>query len=220
MATVDQLIARFRAATCDVAAPFLFADADVTLWLDEAQEQACIRGRLLHAADEPAMCHIQLEPGRAVYPLHSALYELTHLAHRADGGRRLELRLVSPGWLDDRVRDWRDLSGTPQYVIQNDTSLRLVPAPDEPGMLLIEGYRLAETLNDAQQSPEINRAHHVALIDWALYRAYSRPDSDTMDLERAALHERAFTAYFGDNPGSDLRRITREDLDHHNKAYI
>lgn len=220
MATVDQLIARFRATTCDVTVPYLFADADVILWLDEAQEQACIRGRLLRVADEPAMCQIQLEPGRAVYPLHSALYELINLAYRADGSRRLELRLVSPEWLDDRVRDWRDLSGTPQYVIQNDTSLRLAPTPDESGMLLIEGYRLAETLSDAQQIPEINRAHHVALIDWALYRAYSRPDSDTLDLERAALHERAFTAYFGANPGSDLRRTTREDLDHHNKAYI
>ena len=95
-----------------------------------------------------------------------------------------------------------------------------MPAPITTGLLLLEGYRLPLEPISVLDRPEIHQAHHFNLVDWALYRGYSRPDSDVMDLERAALHERAFSAYFGDRTDSDLRRITREDGIHHNQAWI
>lgn len=221
--TRDQLIAEFRIAAQDKAEPYLFEHGDIAAWLDEAQVEACIRGRLLHESASADVCRIALVAGQAVYPLHPALYELDHLAFRAEGASRREpVRLVSQEWLDERVRDWRDQSGTPLYAIQGDTSLRLVPTPDAAGELLLEGYRLplASLAAAGTNTPEIHPAHHRQLIQWALYRGYSMPDTDAMDLERAALAERAFTTYFGARPDADLRRLTREDFEHHNKAWV
>ena len=221
MASLAQLIARFRSTAADTQEPYLFADPDIADWLDEAQNEACIRGRLLHESANPDVCQITLQGGESGYPLHPAIYEIDHLAYRAAGAsRRAPVRLVSQVWLDDHLPDWRDREGDPEYAIQGDTALRLVPAPITTGLLLLEGYRLPLEPISVLDRPEIHQAHHFNLVDWALYRGYSRPDSDVMDLERAALHERAFSAYFGDRTDSDLRRITREDGIHHNQAWI
>lgn len=220
MATAEQLINLFRAAACDQEEPRLFATEDVLAWLDEAQREACVRGRLLHESSDPAMCRIALEQGRSTYPLNPAIYELDHLSQQAAGGVRRPVKLVSQEWLDGHVPEWRTREGDPQYAVQNDTSLRLVPTPVRDGTLFIEGYRVSAALEDPADTPEIHVAHHARLLDWALYRAYSRPDTDTMDLERAQAHRQEFEAYFGRSPGSDLRRITQEDQDHHNKAWL
>ena len=58
---------------------------------------------------------------------------------------------------------------------------------------------------------------HVAA---ALHKAFSVPDSELFDPNRAALSERAFASYFGRLPDSDMRRITREDVAHHNEAIL
>ncbi|RPP87255.1 hypothetical protein IPC1125_34030, partial [Pseudomonas aeruginosa] len=57
------------------------------------------------------------------------------------------------------------------------------------------------------------------LVQWALHRGFSIPDMESFDPNRAALAEAAFTAYFGERPDSDLRRITREDVPHHVEAF-
>ncbi|HAR06371.1 MAG TPA: hypothetical protein DCR72_12505 [Pseudomonas sp.] len=216
-----RLLRLFRYDTQDTAEPYLWSDEWVFDHLDEAQDEACIRGRLLHAAGDAAVCEVAVAPGQAVYPLHPALYELTYVAIEV-GGRRKLLKLISLEALDDWREDWRGAEGEPRFAVQDDTGLRLVPSPFEAGRLLLEGYRLPlNRLADDEATPlEIHRAHHRKLIEWVKHRAYMQPDSDGIDLERAAAAERAFTSYFGARPDVDLRRATRVDLNHHNKAWL
>lgn len=216
------LVADFRATTQDKLEPFLFDTKDVARWLIEAEQEACIRGRLLHESANPAVCEIPLTAGVSSYPLHASLYEIDHLAVMQPGCmERCTVKLVSQEWLDQRLNGWRDRTGTPEYAIQSDTSIRLVPRPDASAKLILEGYRLplrGLTLDKASK-PEIFEAHHRHLVNWALHRAFSQPDSETLDLGRAGDAEAAFTAYFGQRPDSDLRRITQEDGPHHNLAF-
>ncbi|MOA06630.1 hypothetical protein D3C78_1262800 [compost metagenome] len=221
--TRDELIAEFRVMTRDLVEDYLWQTAWVARWIDQAEAEACLRGRLLYESGDPMLCEIAVAPGVAHYLLHPALYELAHVAWRASGANRREpVKLVSTEWLDDRVRDWRDLAGAPEYVVQGDTGLRLVPQPDADGVLLLEGYRLPvrSVAASGSSTPEIHPAHHIHLLQWVLYRAYSHPDTETLNPGKAAEAERAFSAYFGERPDSDLRRITREDVDHHNKAWV
>lgn len=217
--TRNELVREFRIATQDLVAPYLWDTADVVRWLEEAEREACVRGRLLHEASDPDVCEIRAVPGEVVYPLNPALYELTHLAYLDTGEtRRRPLKLVSTEYLDAAVSGWRDRTGRVEYAVQGDTSLRLVPRPTEPGVVLLEGYRLPrQSLGSA--CFEIHEAHHRNLLDWALFRAFSVPDAETLDLERSAAAEKAFTDYFGDRPGSDLRRQTREDVPQCNVGY-
>ncbi|MHB0825093.1 phage adaptor protein [Stutzerimonas nitrititolerans] len=215
----NELVREFRIATQDLVAPYLWDTADVVRWLEEAEREACVRGRLLHESIDLDMCEIAVAPEEAVYPLHPRLYEIDHIAFLDDGAScRRPIKLVSSEYLDATVQDWRDRVGRVEYAIQGETSLRLVPRPDAPGTVLLEGYRLPNSPAGAT-SFEIHEAQHRNLLDWALFRAFSVPDAETLDLGRAAEAERAFTAYFGVRPGSDLRRQTREDVPQANVGY-
>ena len=217
-----ELIAQYRIDAHDTAVPYFASDASVTSWLNEAQDEAAIRGRLIHESESAAVCRIALEAGKSVYPLHEALYEIDHAAFQADGEtERTPVYLTSAENLDRILYGWRDRGGTPKFAVQDDGSIRLVPAPNRVGVLILEGYRLPlSDMVGLTDSPEINGVHHRHLVNWALYRAFSIPDGEMIDPNRAALAEKSFTEYFGLRPDCDLRRITREDVPHHNEAFF
>ena len=218
--TLAQLIASFRIDADDSVAAYLWSDAAITDWLNEAQAEAAIRGRLLHESDNALVCQIAVSAGVSTYPLHASVFEIDHLAFKLAGqSTRTPVNLVSREEMDSLRPDWRDESTPVRHAIQGDTSIRIAPAPDAPGTLLLEGFRLPAVMTTGANSPEINAAHHRHLIHWALHRAFSKPDAETIDPTRAALAETAFTRYFGIRPSADLRRSTRQDETHHVKAF-
>ena len=220
--TLSDLIRRFRVLADDKVAPYLWADEDITDWLNDAQVQACVRGRLLLEDADPTMCEVGIEAGRHTYPLHTKLYELVRLSFKTAGGScSAELKLVSRGWLDERFPRWRDDNRATGYAIQGEKSIRLVGNPSSAGVLTIEAYRLPlESMEDLDDEPEIHEASHEYLIHWALHKAFSTPDAETFDSARSAKSEAIFTAYFGLMTDSDMRRITREDTDHTNRVHL
>lgn len=219
--TLDELIEQFRVAAEDRVLPFLWDDQAVTFWFAEAEAEAAIRGRLLHESDNAAVCQIPVAAGASVYPLHVSLYEIDHIGFKATGQtRRCDIRLTSREELDRICPDWRDRTDRMEYAIQSDTGIRLSCAPKQDGILYVEGYRLPlQPLTNGDDVPEINQAHHSKLVHWVLHKAFSVPDSETVDKDRAAQAERAFTQYFGIRPDSGLRRETQEDTPHHNQAF-
>jgi len=219
--TLEELIRRFRTLAVDNVQPYLFADEDVTDWLNDGQRQACIRGRLLREDDNQAVCEIALTPGQRTYPLHKAVYEIINARIVPVSGRSRPVFLASREWLDENMPGWRDDHGPAEFAIQDDTSIRVVGAVTAGDKLAIECYRtpLKMLANDTDK-PEIHEAHHEYLIQWALHKAFSVVDADTFDPQRSDRSEAAFTNYFGRMPDSDLRRMTREDVPHHNAPIL
>jgi len=214
---LGELIRRFRVEANDKVEPYFNADEDVKAWLNDALIEACIRGRLIYEYNMKTA----VQPNKSTYPL-SKIYEIVRIWFiPADQSVSRQLSISSPTSLDQTYyENWADLKGLPQFVIQTDTKIRLVPEPDMAGEIKIEGYRTAVAMESNSDEPEINPLHHVYLIQWALYKAYSVPDSEFFDPNRAALAEQAFTDYFGIRPDSDLRRATREDVPHHVQPFF
>lgn len=219
--TLEELIRRFRTLAVDNVQPYLFADEDVTDWLNDGQRQACIRGRLLREDDNQAVCEIALTPGQRTYPLHKAVYEIINARIVPVSGRSRPVFLASREWMDGNMPDWRDEQGQAEFAIQDDTSIRVVGVITTGDKLVIECYRtpLKVLANDVDK-PEIHEAHHEHLIQWALHKAFSVVDADTFDPQRSDRSEAAFTNYFGRMPDSDLRRMTRGDVPHHNEPVL
>ena len=219
---VEALIRRFRVLANDNAQPHFWADVDVTDWLNDAQAQACVRGRLIREDENPAVCQIALAPGQHTYPLHASVYELINLRIKGSGTEPSRpMSIKSREWLDANVCDWRDMDEPSPWLIQDDTTLRVVGAIQAGDVLHLECYRLPlKQLANDMDKPEIHAAHHVHLIQWALHRAFSIPDTEAFDPARAASAEAAFTRYFGLLPDSDLRRRTREDVVHVNQGFF
>lgn len=220
---LSELIRKFRVLAFDKEQPYLFSDEDITDWLNDGVKEAAIRGRLIHDSTTTGVCTIATTPNVSIYALHESLYEIDAIhwlsadnPHQANG-----LQLVSQEDMADIWHDWRTRDhDTPEYAIQHDTNIRLVPAPRETGVIVLEGYRtpIAPMVLGTDR-PEINIIHHEYLIQWALHKGFSVPDAETFDLNRAALAEQEFTSYFGERPDADLRRITRHDVPHTVKPF-
>ena len=211
---VNELVARYRLAANDRQEPFFLSDSDVIGFLAEAEDQACIRSRLIHESADPDICRIALDTGTDHYDVHPVLFEISNARVKMEGSSQWEpLRMVSVEWLDYHRRDWRDDVGTPAFAVFNHQKLRLVPTPDRAGEVKLEGYRLPKvSMTTGSDIPEIGAAHHLHLVDWALYRAFSVPDSEFIDPQRAASAEAGFSAHFGLEPNADLRSKSREDI--------
>ncbi len=211
--TLAELMVRHRALSGDDVAPYFVGDVLLASFLNEAVEEAAIRGRLIHESADPDVCEVPVLADQASYPLHASLYEIDHAAFRADAqASRVTLYQASQEWLDSNVRDWRDAKGAPQFLIQADASVRLVPCPGADGTLLLEGYRIPKApMVDPTDVPEVSAIHHKHLVEWSLFCHFGIQDSELYDPARAATSEAAFTAYFGPRPDADLRRISRED---------
>lgn len=224
--TLEQLRALYRSLARDEAEPYLAGYELVDSLLNEAEEQAALRARLLHDDSTAAVCEIDVEEVSGsiphTYTLHASLYELTmvRLFTPADGDP-VELKLVSREWLNKNKPDWRESTDDPAYVIQQDTTLRIVPAPTAEGLLTLEGYRLPlAPMVDDEDTPEINGAHHRHLVQWVMHRVFGVPDSEIFDAKRSGLALAEFERHFGPAVDADLRRSTRHDVEHHNVAIL
>jgi len=213
---LEGLIRRFRVQTRDRQEPYLFSDEEVTDWLNDAQDQACIRGRLIREDVAEEVVEIPLTVGTTTYMLHESVYEIITARILWDDINKDDikaLKLVSREWLNRYMPKWREDTKPAEYFIQDDTKIRIVGTFPADSWVQLECYRmpLFPMQGDADE-PEIHKAHHEHLIDWALHEAYSIPDTETYDPEKARRAEADFTAYFGPLPDSDMRRMTREDV--------
>lgn len=214
-----ELIRRFRVESNDKVEPYFIEDDDVKAWLNDAVNEACIRSRLIYENN----VSISVQVGKSIYPLSKSIYEISRIWFEPSSGEKARpLTLVSTGELDRKFYDnWAELHGKPGYVVQTDTKIRLVPQPDVGGIIKLEGYRVPlSPLQADTDIPELNPIHHVYLIQWVLHKAFSVVDSEFFDPNRAAIAEQSFTDFFGARPDSDLRRITREDVDHHVQPFL
>lgn len=218
---LEQLTAQFRVDADDLTEPHFWDAEWIATWLTEAQAEATIRKRLLYEASNPAVCQIAVAANAATHDLHKSLFELVHLRFQATGATTSSVLSIKAREELDRIRPgWRDETGTPRHAVQDDTRITLVPRPELAGTLHVEGYRVPlKALENDTDKPEIHEAHHRHLVHWALHRAFSKPDSETIDPTRAATAEAAFTRYFGPRPDADLRRSTRNDEVQTNKAF-
>lgn len=218
---LEQLTAQFRSDADDtVANPYLFSDEDIAGWLTEAEEEAALRGRLLFEDADATVCTIAVTAGAPSYVLHECVTEITRAWFTPTAGVKTVLELVDRVELDRIRPDWRDTTEDPRYLVQDDTRVRLGCIPASDGLLRIECYRLplAPLAND-NDAPEIHRAHHAKLVNWALHRAYGRPNTETHDANRSAMAEAEFTRVFGPRPDSDMRRSTQSNTPQFNKAW-
>lgn len=222
--TLADLIARYRLAAHDHETPGFCSDDELREYFNDAQAEAAIRGRMLRATVENRadLCSLGLAAGNAAAELDPTLCELSYQAWRAQGDAvRSPLKLCTREWLDRNVADWRDLPvGDPCYLVKDGTALQVVPAPSRPGEILLEGYFTPARMEADGDEPGIPKMHHIHLLQWVLYRAFSKPDAELFDSNRAAQAEAEFTRYFGARPDVDLRNDTRSDEPQHIVAWL
>lgn len=196
---LGQQITHYRNEARDSAVPPFCEDSLLTVYANEGQTEAVRRGALLKQSTGP-LCELSFQAGDQsitldpdVLLVHKATYRGTELAILSED----EMTCRSPGWLDSPTM------GAPAVLVQgvNEGELFLWPRPMEPGGIRLSISRLPKPMVDMGDEPEIRRELHFALVQWILYKAYSRVDSELQDANKAALALAAFESEFGKRHG-------------------
>jgi hypothetical protein len=194
--TLEQLITLYRADTKDEVLPYFCEPELLAIYANEAQDEACRRGQLIRDSVS-SVCTIAYAQGASSVPVSSKIVAI--LRARIDGHI---VRTVSVDAMDEVFPGWEvDTTQTrPTHLVsgESDGVLMLWPKPAEAGSIKLTVLRLPiNRLENDNDTPEIREESHVALVNWMMYRAYSRADSDLYDERKAATALARFEAEFG-----------------------
>ena len=220
---VSKLITSFRRDAGDATAPYFFTDEEIIDWLNEAEDEACERARLIFDGTNQAICKLQFNPGSRVARLHSSILEIVDIKWvTADTGSTQALRLTSRTHEETSGAFGRNSSdtGLPVLALHDEGMLSLWPVPNVSGYVWLQCYRrpIAQ-MSQSRDSPEIQEQHHKYLVQYALHRAFEVPDAETFDQTRSEKALRIFERRFGLGSMATVARRSRADQPRVNPAF-
>jgi hypothetical protein len=195
----------------DEETPYRWGASKLLRWLNRAQEEACLRQRLLVDETTAAITEVPLVVDTASYALDPRIVLVDRVVYD-----RRTLPKATKHQLDRLMPAWRDMEpGEPQFYLQNDLTIRLIPTPSqaEDGQILtIRASRLPLLpLVDNADVPEIPLAHHENLCYYVAARAFMLPDEDTQNTNLAKEYMGQFDAAFGPALSADVLAHKRRE---------
>ena len=211
--TLEQLLLAARRRLDDTRAPYLWSDDELTEFLNNAVDEACVRSQLIEDRTTPEVTRVFVDVSQVSngYPLHSAIDRVT-AAFWGTEDCALTPRSRADALLtvknDTVVADPVDYP-TAYYLERR--KVYLVPPPATDGEVLLWVYRRPlAPLAALTDEPEIPEHLHRDLVWWVAYEAYSRKDADTQDADMADRAEAKFTARFGTARSAKVERTIQE----------
>ena len=207
---LDTLIKTAATRADDLAAGTLWSRAEWVEFANDAQNEACRRARLLVDSTTPAVCNITLVDGTDTYDLHDSIIFIRRARLLdADGTGLAVLRRVHADDLDREAGPgWQEEVGQPRaYVTGLDThQLRPFPIPDTDNWEVqltvtrtpvIPAGHETYPMEEGDDVPEIRARWHLGLVNWMLYRAFNKHDSQAYNPKAAQMFLADFEAEFG-----------------------
>lgn len=194
---LSDLITLFRNEVDDTVVPYLWSDAEVIEFANDAQLEAARRARLLLDSSTVAVCQIAVVANTALYALDPRVIFVRRA--RLVGSHPLARKNVQD--MDNEQAGWEDATAaTPlAFVTDFETGkLKLYPPPNASSTLALTVVRtpLADMTNE-DDTPEIHARFHRSLRFWMMYRAYSKKDADANDPKKAIESMTLFEQEFG-----------------------
>lgn len=175
--------ARYRLK--DLAKPYFWSDEWLNSVINEAEQEACIRARLIED-DSSEAARLDISTDEKRYALHTSVIDVIAC--------ELESRPGAP------FSAWT--------LNESDLVLNELPSSDDTLLMTVVRMPLNPMGRD-KDDPEIRPHHHLNLVDWVEYRAYSVRDADRFDPDGAARGYARFEATFGERPSANVQRKHR-----------
>lgn len=191
--TLAELIAAYRAESLDNVKPYFVSDDLAKGYANEAQKEACRRAIPLRDSSMTA----SVTAGEPLVPISKKVVRVIR-ARLQSQSRPMDFMTTYE--MDCGVSAWETITGIPQSIITDyqNNALRLWPIPMADDTLLLTVDRLPLKLMESDDDePELREEYHDALVDWMLHKAYSRPDADMFDPNRASQSLADFEREFG-----------------------
>lgn len=208
--TLAELRAYVRERIRDTLEPYFFSDSTLTGYLNEAEDEACVRAKLIYDTSKT----LTLVADQAVYDLGASalsarFFLFDRFALSGPNYRILTTKVIAE--MDNERPSWEDAgSGIPEFVLMDQAprKITLWPTPSSNvagDTVRLRGFRYplaAMSANDAE--PEIDPQYHADLADWVMARCYSTHDFDAYNLALSKAHASDFDRAFGPRPDAAL----------------
>lgn len=195
-----EIIGQARLELDDAEPDYLWSDAELGGYLNEAEEEAARRARLLIDATTPAVCTITLADGVSEYELDE---RVIGIRAAQPSWRSQPLAGVTVAEIDTDCAGWRDRQGEPEVIVLDyeTGSLTVCPTPTAADVgktiqLRVTRLPLNPMVGDSDR-PEIKAVYHRKLIHWIKHKAYLKKDADTLDEKASAKELALFEQEFG-----------------------
>lgn len=183
----------------------LWTDDELDEYINDAENQSCKIADLLIDSTTASVCDITLIASTPTYSISQLILKIfrafvDNATHPLIQTTRRVLDLTIPSWQSE--------SGDERSFFVGDTNkITIYKKPDGAGTLRLTVSRLPlVALSADDDTPEIDGQYHNGMVDWAIYRAYSKQDSKTLDPDKAEIHKNAFNERFGIKPPVTIQR--------------
>lgn len=203
--TPQALLSFFRKDVVDVAAPYLWSDEELYLYMQDAYVQFVrLRGGTPDATSD--VTTIPMVAGEAYAAIDPRILKIRR-AFLASNNQPIELLNVEDLPMV-RINDYGasppagyDLTtGHVRYMVigEEETMVRWIQVPDAADSARLVVYRLPLneiTGADGDEFTDVPAHHHQHLTLWMKHRAYAKQDTETFDKGRSEQFRAAFETY-------------------------
>jgi hypothetical protein len=211
--TAQELYDFFRSTVDDTVEPYLWSDTEVWAYMNDAQWMFCRLAYGISDASTTSVVEVTVTAAEKFSALHPSILQIRR-AERASDGRPLSIvnfeDMDNPGAVRDdygltpafpRGSLLDSTAGPVNYMVigMEDNKARWVSVPEVADTVNLVVYRgpLNELTVDTGPDAglEIDKMHHIHLIDWMKRLAYGKQDAETFDTEESEEAGREFTGY-------------------------
>ncbi len=211
---------------------YLWTDATLVRYINEAQRRFAVRGLVLRDGSTDEVTRVEMVEGQDTYSLHASVLAVISARiedQRADltrvGHSMLSMyRPPSDAWFDPTYFTGVPAGPTLAYLTDEElraddsdslssVTMRVFPPPAaaQDGQVLrlrVVRKPIEElTANVLGAVPEIPADHHIEMLDWAAYLALRIVDDDAGSPKRAEAFAASFEAHVQEARTSAMRKM-------------
>lgn len=186
-----ELLDLFRTEMRDSSMPYLFSDETIYSYIDTAQVEFC---RRTEGTEDARTFDVSVTAGIEWYDTDPRILKLRR-AYDKSTGRPVDV--VNLERAEQRGIRFDGKTGPLRALITGaeKNALRAWPIPSEAVEIQLEVFRLPSPVTENATGLEVDRQHHVYLLDWVKHLAFGTQDSDIFDRRAAEECGTRFAAY-------------------------
>lgn len=198
----NQLKDYFRQQVRDDVQPYLWSDAEIYIYMNDAQKMFVRFTNGIFDVSSVAT-EVDVIAGDKFSDLHPSIMHIRE-AYNSNGDK---LKIVNLGDADTlstsdygivKTMSIQNTPGRIQYMVigEERNKCRWIMVPQENSVVTLKIARLPlKEITKADQKFEIDDEHHIHLIEWMKHLAYNKHDGDTFNPTASAEGEARFRAY-------------------------
>jgi hypothetical protein len=191
-----EILEVFREEMNDAVAPYLWSDALIYRYLDDAQKMFCRKTEGIEDSSTAEITRLEVVPATDWYATDRRILKVRK-AYEVATGREIPIVNMEVAGKEGLRFDGRPGPMKALVTGLEKNKLRAWPMPSTAMLVDLSVFRLplVTITDDGDQELEIDEQHHLSLLMWMKHKAYGKEDAETFNRRKSDDYEMRFLAY-------------------------